>query len=428
MGFILTLAVPFGYPEAQHLISPEMSLGAEVDNGVGPGASNLRLRYFAFDDDFKNYQLSNDDEDGVIFSGAMEEIKVAGEAFPIAIDVPVLTISESFSFEIFANTPSDQAAFINAWIDFNRDGDWDDTGEHIVDDFPVPAGTFVTSFPFEDLSISNEAAIGAGFTFARFRINSVQGFDPAGGYFPDGETEDYLVKLVAPLEYGDAPNTGEEYNYPTLLSANGARHTPSIGAPLLGELADLEFDGIPTERADGDDDNAEDDEDGIAGIEVLAPGSQIMITATATLIGKLDAWVDFNGDGDWDDEGEQIFDSIDLSEGTNELPVDVPTSAKTGNSFARFRISSNGNLEPFGLAQGGEVEDYKVRIVESEIRFLQVEPIDGRLYLRWSGLARLEASSNLQEPWEVVEDQENNYWYNLDDDRKFFRLVEIALP
>ena len=80
--------------------------------------------------------------------------------------------------------------------------------------------------------------------------------------------------------------------------------------------------------------------------------------------GFLDAWIDFNQDGDWIDAGEQIFASLPLAAGPNLLFV--TTSGRTrllGSTTARFRISSKGGLRPTGLASDGEVEDYQVRVL-----------------------------------------------------------------
>ncbi len=60
--------------------------------------------------------------------------------------------------------------------------------------------------------------------------------------------------------------------------------------------------------ADGDG----DDDDGVFVIADLVAISDADTSASFTVdaseTGKLDAWIDFNSDGDWDDVGEQIFD------------------------------------------------------------------------------------------------------------------------
>jgi hypothetical protein len=86
----------------------------------------------------------------------------------------------------------------------------------------------------------------------------------------------------------------------------------------------------------------------------------------------LDAWIDFNRDGDWNDPGEQIFTSLDLGttnggrELTFTIPQDAGANVVNGNSYARFRVSSGGGLNPTGVANDGEVEDYEVTIVSAD--------------------------------------------------------------
>jgi hypothetical protein len=80
----------------------------------------------------------------------------------------------------------------------------------------------------------------------------------------------------------------------------------------------------------------------------------------ASADGFLDGWIDFNRDGDWGDAGERVFSQVALTSGANSLFLDVPQSAASGETFARFRFSSVGGLAPTGAALDGEVEDYLV--------------------------------------------------------------------
>jgi hypothetical protein len=165
-------------------------------------------------------------------------------------------------------------------------------------------------------------------------------------------------------DFGDAPDP-----YPTLLEANGASHTVGLGVHL-GSGVDIERDGLPDPEALGDD-NAGDDEDGVAVDAALTAGETAQITVTASVAGKLDAWIDLNIDGDWDDQvdgqDEHIFVSQSLVAGPNDLSFDVPAGAALGYTFARFRFSTAGGLDYVGPAADGEVEDYRLIIDNAKV-------------------------------------------------------------
>jgi len=80
---------------------------------------------------------------------------------------------------------------------------------------------------------------------------------------------------------------------------------------------------------------------------------------------KLDAWIDFNGDGSWGGPFERIADRAVVVEGDNAIIFSVPPSAANRTAAARFRLSTDGGLAPTGLASDGEVEDHLISIIKS---------------------------------------------------------------
>jgi hypothetical protein len=158
------------------------------------------------------------------------------------------------------------------------------------------------------------------------------------------------------IDFGDAPEA--DTNYPTTLARDGARHTINP-AVYLGSSIDEELDGQPSVWANGDDSNYLSDESGVSiQYSKLPIGLSFYVKISASVGGFLNAWIDFNIDGDWSDAGEQIFDDDPLNAGINTLIFNVPIDANVGNTYARFRFSTVGGLEPNGLAPDGEVEDY----------------------------------------------------------------------
>ncbi|MBI3868068.1 MAG: HYR domain-containing protein [Verrucomicrobia bacterium] len=171
------------------------------------------------------------------------------------------------------------------------------------------------------------------------------------------------------FDWGDAPDS-----YKTTKAANGPSHT-IIDGFYLGSRVDSEPDGQPDALAQGDDKNPTldlDDEDGVTFNNVMIAGLKTGITVTGApfiagaagpfQIGFLDAWMDFNGDGDFEDADEHMLNHIPFFGGTTNMSFTIPQNAKPGKTFARFRLTRKGIDVPFGPAPDGEVEDYVVEI------------------------------------------------------------------
>jgi len=149
-------------------------------------------------------------------------------------------------------------------------------------------------------------------------------------------------------DFGDAPDP----HYPTYHASDGARHQVVWGYHL-GNSIDGETDGQPNDGTD---------EDGVDFLFPLMAGQVATVVIEASGDGCLDAWIDFNGDSDWLDAGENIFSSMPLSAGPNiGLSFFIPESSVEW-THARFRFSSDGGLLPTGEAPNGEVEDYSIHI------------------------------------------------------------------
>jgi hypothetical protein len=164
-------------------------------------------------------------------------------------------------------------------------------------------------------------------------------------------------------DFGDAGGSG----YPTLRADDGARHRVRDYL-RLGAKIDVDDHAQPTANADGDDLDGADDEDGILFLSPVVAGRQAEIKVQAEIkdsvfdVVFLNAWIDFNGDQDWDDDSEHIFLDQQLQQGSNSLFFDVPASAVPDQTLARFRLNSRGGLTTTGFADDGEVEDYAVTI------------------------------------------------------------------
>jgi len=129
---------------------------------------------------------------------------------------------------------------LSAWVDFNDDGDWTDTGENVFAGLSVASGVNQLSF------LVPVAATVTDRTIARFRLTTQTGISHTGRA-SDGEVEDYAVAIHNPapadlvltpssinenvdtsggnVEVGTLiptdDNTGDTYNY-TLVAGAGS--------------------------------------------------------------------------------------------------------------------------------------------------------------------------------------------------------------
>lgn len=179
------------------------------------------------------------------------------------------------------------------------------------------------------------------------------------------------------LDFGDAPTP-----YPTPLALNGARHSINQSV-FLGKVIDNENDGTPSLDSLFDDNNPilkPDDEDGIIFTKLVHPGKQATVKVTASIAGKLDAWVDFKKNNQWTDPNENIFISKAINAGSNYLTFNIPAATPICTTYSRFRFSTAGGLGVTGKAPDGEVEDYRVFVVNeinnSKMHYPQLPDLD----------------------------------------------------
>jgi hypothetical protein len=250
--------------------------------------------------------------------------------------------------------------------------------------------TFIFSEPVDNFSLDDTLTLGGGLTDfvrvdervyqARFilfdafvgtaSVTVGHGYSDRLGNFGAAATDNVIVSSPVTYDLGDAPSlsqTGFAASYPTLVENDGARH--SAGGPRLGAQVDFEVQGSPTVDARGDDVTGAD-EDGVQVLTSLVAssgraniGSLIVSVSTPA---KLDAWIDFNRDGDWNDVGERIATSLSVLAGEQRLAIAIPAGASPGFTYGRFRVSTAGGLQPTGGAADGEVEDHRLELLNGD--------------------------------------------------------------
>jgi hypothetical protein len=196
--------------------------------------------------------------------------------------------------------------------------------------------------------------------------------------FPLNEEQEHVITPATPrplrgINFGNQPSRdwGDlPQPYKTTAADGGANHGIVPGFSL-GSLIDPESDGTPDIQARGDDLAGTDDEDGIsllAPLVVGASNNQIRVAVTNTMgaAGYLQGWMDFNGDGDFNDAGEHIINDQSAISGTYTFTI--PAGSIVGNVLARFRLSGVKGVGSSGATPMGEVEDYQFQTL-SELRY-----------------------------------------------------------
>ncbi|NOH81953.1 LruC domain-containing protein [Vibrio sp. RE86] len=143
-------------------------------SGARHGLSDLKLgSVIDGETDGSPYPLSDDLSDGSDDDDGIQ--------FPVPIQVG------NTSKIIATALGTSSGSVLNAWIDFDRDGEFE-SNEQIIDDQALTDSTHDVFFTVPTWAIAGE-------TWARFRISNTSGIGPSGGV-PAGEVEDYLIDVT----------------------------------------------------------------------------------------------------------------------------------------------------------------------------------------------------------------------------------------
>ena len=173
------------------------------------------------------------------------------------------------------------------------------------------------------------------------------------------------------IDYGDLPDASagtNANNYETSSANSGASHQITDGLSL-GITVDEESDGQANVTATGD--GVDEDGLGVTSNINMAPNGQIKLPFNVSNLtgeqAELEIWIDWNGDGDFDDPNEFVADLSDDTTGdfglNGYIPITVPSDAMLGQDLGvRARLSTEDDMTPYGRVDSGEVEDYLIRL------------------------------------------------------------------
>ncbi len=239
-------------------------------------------------------------------------------------------------------------------------------------------GTF-TIPPGGSVAILFTVNVGSGVTSGTYQnsasstYNNPSGNSATVSYNASASTGEDVT--VVARDYSDSPTSGTAPNGIDTNAYGDANHN-IVNTLKLGANIDSEATSLASANADGDDINGSPgDEDGVT-LPNLTPGAtsysipaaNIKVTNTSGNPATLHAWVDFNKNGTFE---SSEYTSVTVNTGTNDgnpttaLSWSGITMGAAGNTFARFRLTTDNNVTsatPSGTANDGEVEDYKVAI------------------------------------------------------------------
>lgn len=214
------------------------------------------------------------------------------------------------------------------WMDFNNDGDFEDSGEEFT--FTVQSSTNVSGLKTIDVPISipvpSTAQLGSSIMRIGFRQGTSTNYTSCNYRNKSGEVEDYNINFVSSLYC--TPSNVNNYNIYYISNV-------SLGA----------IDNSSSRSTDGYEYYESISAGDVAGGETLTG------TITATLNGwdsntnTVMIWMDFNNDGDFEDSGEQFeftFSGGSYSaktEKTVDVPVSIPVPENVTEGPSIIRIA-----------------------------------------------------------------------------------------
>lgn len=303
--------------------------------------------------------------------------------------------------------------FWRVWIDYNMDGDFMDTGEEVfaangkkgavsgtvnipsgltgetrmrvsmkynatptscenfaygeVEDYtllfgtPVPlppvadfSGTPTTvsvgnSVQFDDLSLNNPTTWAWTFTGGTPSSSTAQ--NPTVTYDTEGS---FAVSLTASNNEGSDTKTIADY---ITVVAGGTYCASQSSSNALDWIAQVDIGGFSNSSG------ASLYSDFTGQTIGLAPGSSNSITLTPFFTGKDQRefwriWIDFNGDGDFEDADEQVFTANNKKAAVTGT-ISIPSDA-SGQTRMRVTMKNGGAPTSCETFSNGEVEDYTV--------------------------------------------------------------------
>ncbi|WP_058119740.1 GEVED domain-containing protein [Photobacterium kishitanii] len=320
-----------------HLIDPHLYIGttpADIDSGL-----------------LQDLNAISDDSDGTDDEGGMTLI-------------PIQIASTDYKIYIPTTNNTGSTATLVGWIDFNRNGQFEDSEGQLVQ---IPSGVTQvnTELEWDNISPSNSTHLFMRLRLINRVITNITDVSSLG-FDGSGEVEDHLI-VINDIDLGDAPDS-----YGIDPSLGGAYHLINNTANLY--LGNSTIDNDTSDQASndalGDDNSGSDDENALT--SMLTPialnstsyAVELTVRNTTGNPAYLVGWIDANRNGTFDAIEGQV---VTITTGQNGAYTYTFNNNQlryltAGNSYLRFRLSTDPLtvINSNGAASDGEVEDYAV--------------------------------------------------------------------
>ena len=259
----------------------------------------------------------------------------AGEGYGLyAEQIPVLAPGGLYDINL---TPGNTGTANNwvGWIDFNRDGDFDDYRELMI--WKTDSEAVTALFEVPDYAEP-------GLTRMRVALRGDDFVAPCSSY-ARGEVEDYIVEISGE----NAPGSGSGVDY---CAVRGT--APWWQWISRVDFADLTAESEKETYADFTDNFATVEKGGVYELTLTPDFSWLSYEMYWR------TWIDWNGDGDFADAGETVAQGS----GTDALNFDVVVPANAPTGATRMRVGMNYGTYPTPCEniERGEFEDYSVNV------------------------------------------------------------------
>ena len=298
----------------------------------------------------------------VNISGTGTSVSLSDDSFSSSISLP-------FNFNFFGSTKSALFIASDGYLSFS--GDDSSYSSTSIPDVGTPndfiAGLWVDLDPSLGGSVTYQTMGSVGSRVFIVQFTNIQ-------HYSVGNAVTFQFKLFEgtnniEVHYQSAPSDGETH------VAGVENSDGTIGVEFFeGTGAIASNSAVQYTPTLGGAASVGDDEDGITFLSDLLISSNGSTTASVdvdlrnadSLGSHLDAWLDLNHDGDFNDANEKVINNVNLgsTDGLKRVSFtiaqDFGANVIAGATFMRFRLSSTGNLASTGYAADGEVEDYQV--------------------------------------------------------------------